>query len=106
MKPDRPALPSPSIPADVEKRATDFFANPVSDASSASVQGWPDMRPRWEEIQQGMKHPDDPTILSEEGSREVLDEIANGSPLTPERRATFERMRAMAGVRKRKPGRP
>ena len=42
------------------------------------------------------------TVLSPEGSREVLDEIKNGTPLTPERAATFERARRMAGVRKRK----
>lgn len=33
--------------------------------------------------------------LSVEGTREVLDEIENGSPNTPERRATFQRARAM-----------
>ncbi|HEX6041199.1 hypothetical protein [Longimicrobium sp.] len=30
----------------------------------------------------------------------MIDEIINGSPMTPERRATFERMRFMAGVRR------
>lgn len=40
------------------------------------------------------------TILSPEGSAEVEEEIRNGTPLTPERRATFERMRQMEGVRK------
>lgn len=61
-----------------------------------------DVLARWAEIEKGLHDPDEPVILSEEGSREVLDEIANGTPLTPERRATFERMRAMAGVRTRK----
>lgn len=42
------------------------------------------------------------TVPSPEGSAEVLDEIEHGTPLTPERAATFERMRAMAGVRRRK----
>lgn len=42
------------------------------------------------------------TVLSPEGSREILEEIKNGTPLTPERAATFERARQMAGVRKRK----
>ena len=46
--------------------------------------------------------PDGITVLSEEGSREVLDEIRNGTPLTPERAATFERARRMAGVRKQR----
>jgi hypothetical protein len=41
------------------------------------------------------------TVLSPEGSREILDEIRNGTPLTPERAATFERARQMSGVRKR-----
>jgi hypothetical protein len=30
------------------------------------------------------------TELSVEGTREILDELKNGSPDTPERRATFE----------------
>lgn len=34
--------------------------------------------------------------LSPEGVREVLEELENGSPDTPERRATFERARAMS----------
>lgn len=42
-----------------------------------------------------------PTILSPEGSTEVEEELRNGSPLTPERRAMFERMRRRAEVRKR-----
>ncbi|HEX6748113.1 MAG TPA: hypothetical protein VF092_12535 [Longimicrobium sp.] len=33
--------------------------------------------------------------FTEEGSREVLEELENGSPDTPERRKTFERMRRM-----------
>jgi hypothetical protein len=44
-----------------------------------------------------------PIILSPRGSEEVEAELKNGSPLTPERQATFERMRQMAGVRKRTP---
>lgn len=39
--------------------------------------------------------------LSPEGSREVEEELKNGSPDTPERRAMFERMRVRAEVRKR-----
>jgi hypothetical protein len=62
------------------------------------------VRKRQAEIEQGRHFPGEPVILSEEGSREVLDEIKNGSPLTPERRETFELMRQMAGVRKRRPG--
>lgn len=56
---------------------------------------------RWAEIARGLHHPDEPVILDEEGSREVIDEIIHGSPLTPERRATFERMRLMAVVHRR-----
>lgn len=55
-------------------------------------------RARWAEIARGLHHPDEPVVLDEEGSQEVLDEIIHGSPLTPERRATFERMRLMAEV--------
>lgn len=58
-------------------------------------------RERWAAIARGLHHPDEPVVLDEEGSREVLDEIVNGSPLTPERRATFERMRLMAEVHRR-----
>lgn len=58
-----------------------------------------EVRARWHEIARGLHDPDQPLVLDEEGSREVLDEIENGSPLTPERAATFARMRAMAGVR-------
>lgn len=39
--------------------------------------------------------------LSPEGTRELLEEMANPPADTPERRATFERMRLMAEVRKR-----
>jgi hypothetical protein len=62
------------------------------------------VRKRQAEIAQGRHLPGEPIILTEEGSREVLDEIRNGSPLTPERRETFELMRQMTGVRKRRPG--
>jgi hypothetical protein len=41
-----------------------------------------------------------PVILSPEGSAEVEEELKHGTPMTPERKATFERMRQMAGVRK------
>ena len=41
------------------------------------------------------------TVLGEEGSREVLEEIRNGSPDTPERRAMFARMERRAEIRKR-----
>lgn len=40
------------------------------------------------------------TVLSPEGSAEVLNEIENGSPLTPERAAMFERMERRARVRR------
>lgn len=39
--------------------------------------------------------------LSPQGSREVYEEMARSPDDTPERRATFERVRAMAAVRKR-----
>jgi len=39
--------------------------------------------------------------LSPEGTRELLEEMANPPKDTPERRATFERMRLMDEVRKR-----
>jgi hypothetical protein len=39
--------------------------------------------------------------LSPEGTRELLKEMANPPADTPERRATFERGRLMAEVRKR-----
>ncbi|HST63186.1 MAG TPA: hypothetical protein VLK84_31035 [Longimicrobium sp.] len=39
--------------------------------------------------------------LSLEGWREIEDEIANGSPMTPERRAMFERVWARESIRKR-----
>jgi hypothetical protein len=39
--------------------------------------------------------------LSPEGTRELLEEMANPPMDTPERRATFERGRLMAEVRKR-----
>lgn len=39
--------------------------------------------------------------LSLEGWREIEDEIANGSPMTPERRAMFERVWARERIRKR-----
>lgn len=41
------------------------------------------------------------TVLSPEGSAEVLDEIRNGSPLTPERAAMFERIRVLREVHAR-----
>jgi hypothetical protein len=56
------------------------------------------------EIEQGRHDPHEPVVLSEEGSREVLDEIENGSPDTPGRRAMFDLVQQMAGVRKRRPG--
>lgn len=43
-----------------------------------------------------------PIILSPEGSAAVEHELKRGTPMTPERAATFERMRQMAGVRKRR----
>lgn len=42
-----------------------------------------------------------PTILTPEGWREVEEEMARPPADTPERRATFERMRQMAEVHKR-----
>ena len=39
--------------------------------------------------------------FSLEGSREVLEEMSRPPEDTPERRATFERVRAMAALRKR-----
>ena len=39
--------------------------------------------------------------LSLEGSREVYEEMARPPEDTPERRATFERVHAMAALRKR-----
>lgn len=48
-----------------------------------------------------MSDPHLPTILSPEGSAEVEEELKNGSPMTPERRAMFERMRQREGVRRR-----
>ena len=41
------------------------------------------------------------TILSEEGSRDVLEEMARPPKDTPERRRTFERARFMAELWKR-----
>lgn len=41
------------------------------------------------------------TVLTPEGSAEVLEEIRNGSPDTPERRAMFARMDQRAGILKR-----
>ena len=41
------------------------------------------------------------TILSEEGSREVLEEMARPPKDTPERRRTFERVRQIAALRER-----
>lgn len=42
-----------------------------------------------------------PVILSPEGSAEVEEELKNGTPMTPERKASFERMRQMAEVHRR-----
>lgn len=64
------------------------------------------VRPRWAEIEQGRHYPGEPVVLSEAGSREVLEEIKNGSPDTPGRRAMFELVQQMAEVRKRRPGSP
>jgi hypothetical protein len=36
--------------------------------------------------------------LSPEGVREILEELEKGSPDTPERRAAFERARAMSAL--------
>lgn len=41
------------------------------------------------------------TILSEEGSREVLEEMARPPEDTPERRRTFEGVRQIAALRQR-----
>jgi hypothetical protein len=58
-------------------------------------------RDRWTEISRRLNHLDELLVLDEQGSREVIDEIVNGSPLTHERRATLERMRLMAEVQRR-----
>ena len=42
-----------------------------------------------------------PVILSPEGSAEVEEELKHGTPLTPERAASFERMRQMREVHRR-----
>jgi hypothetical protein len=44
-------------------------------------------------------HP--PVILSPEGSAEIEEELKHGTPMTPERKATFERMRQMREVQRR-----
>jgi hypothetical protein len=43
----------------------------------------------------------EPTILSLEGWMELMDEMSKPPADTPERRATFERVRAMRAVRER-----
>lgn len=43
----------------------------------------------------------EPTILNPEGTREVLMELKYGSPLTPQRKAMLDRVRAHEAVRKR-----
>ncbi|HEY7769179.1 hypothetical protein [Longimicrobium sp.] len=43
----------------------------------------------------------EPTILSLEGWRELMDEMSKPPADTPERRATFERVRMMRAVRER-----
>lgn len=43
----------------------------------------------------------EPTILSLEGWMELMEEMSNPPADTPERRATFERVRAMRAVRER-----
>lgn len=45
-----------------------------------------------------------PVILSPEGSTEVEEELKNGTPLAPERAASFERMRQMREVHRRSEG--
>ena len=42
-----------------------------------------------------------PIVMSPEGSAEIEEELKNGSPLTPERRAMFERMQRRREVRER-----
>lgn len=48
-----------------------------------------------------MSDPHRPTILSPEGSAEVEEELKNGTPMTPERAASFERLRQMREVHRR-----
>ncbi|HEX8319662.1 hypothetical protein [Longimicrobium sp.] len=43
----------------------------------------------------------EPTILSLEGWMELMDEMSKPPADTPERRATFERVRTMRAVRER-----
>jgi hypothetical protein len=55
-----------------------------------------------EELGFDLSHLPEPTILSPEGTREVLMEIRYGSPLTPQRKAMLERVRAQEVIRKRR----
>lgn len=67
------------------------------------VQRRQDMRVHGTGVEQARHHPGEPVVRSEGGSREVLEEIKNGSPDTPGRRAMFDLVRQMGGVRKRRP---
>ena len=95
MDPHRPTILTPESSAEVSPDT------PEQRAMLKRMRREAEVRERWVEISQGLHDPDEPIILSEEGSREVIDEIVNGSPMTPERAATFERMRQMAEVHRR-----
>lgn len=102
MDPYRPPILSPEGSAEVEEEFRSGSAlTPERRAMFERMNRRAEVRKRWAEIEQGLHDPDEPILLSEEGSREVLDEIENGSPLTPARAATFERMRQMADVHER-----
>lgn len=54
-----------------------------------------------DDVEELMKRLPYATILSEEGSREVLEEMARPPEDTPQRRRTFERVRMMRAPRER-----
>ncbi len=97
---------TPPLSLEGSREVLHEMARPPADtperrALFARVRRREEVRERWPQIARGLHHPGEPIILDEQGSREVIDEIVNGSPLTPERRATFERMRLMADVHRR-----
>jgi hypothetical protein len=93
MNPYRPVILSPEGSAEVEEELKNGSPmTPERQAMFERMDRRAELRKRWAEREQDLHCPDEPIIRPNGGLREILDEIENGSPMTPERAATFEQM--------------
>lgn len=97
MNPHRPTTGPPEDPGELDEELEALLAR-LPEATILSPEGSREVE---EELGFDLSYLPEPTTLNPEGTREVLKEIRYGSPLTPQRKAMLERVRAHEAVRTR-----